>query len=86
MEGHLSDSIALDLIELHDEAFYIWRSLALGQKEEVTRQRFDLLLERLGENLPLYCLFFKCDTETGDKIQAPLRWLRQQVAPVGIEF
>jgi hypothetical protein len=86
LEARVNDPVALDLIELHDEAFYIWRWLALEKKEGPARQRFERLLQRLGGNLPLYCLFFKCDTETGDKIQAPLRWLRQQVAEVGVEF
>jgi hypothetical protein len=33
--------------------------------------------ERAGANLRLYYLFFKCDTQTGDKTQAPLRWFEE---------
>ena len=33
--------------------------------------------------LQLYYLFFKCDTQTGDKTQAPLKWFEREVP--GIE-
>jgi hypothetical protein len=74
MEQHLQDANLLDVIELHDEAFYIWRMQTLEKRLDEAQQRLENLLTRLGGSLPLYYLFYKCDTQTGDKIQAPLYW------------
>ncbi len=78
------DSSTLDVTELHDEAFYSWRMIHLAQKVEKGQARFQHLLDRIGGNLQLYYLFFKCDTRTGDKIQAPLKWFESEVE--GIEL
>jgi hypothetical protein len=79
MENFISEKPILDIIELHDEAYYVWRFLFLQNKPDLAWSRFDSLLKRLDKHLPLYFLFFKCDTQTGDKIQAPLRWFEQQL-------
>ena len=71
--------VLLDIIELHDEAFYIWRQLKLKGDADGAMPRLEKLFARLGENLPLYFLFFKCDTETGDKVLAPLHWFQATV-------
>lgn len=84
MEAHTSDPTLLDLIELHDEAFYIWRAAHLENQPLAAKLRLERLLDALGDNLPLYFDFYKCDTQTGDKVQAPLYWFEQVVmAKVG---
>lgn len=80
MENYIDDPILLNIIELHDEAFYIWRGLAIEHQSPTALQRLDGLLEALGNNLELYFYFFKCDTQTGDKVLAPLFWFEQVVA------
>ncbi len=80
MEAHISDAALLDIIELHDEAFYCWRNAHLESQPLIATLRLEKLLERLGDNLPLYFDFYKCDTQTGDKVQAPLYWFEQVVA------
>ena len=74
MEGYTSDAVVLDVIETHDDAYYKW----LAQRRRPSpHSQLDSLLSRVGHCLQLYYLFFKCDTQTGDKIQAPLRWFEQ---------
>lgn len=83
MEQFTTDTSILDIVELHDEAFYAWRCIFVYQLPQEGQARLERLLRRLGDNLQLFYLFFKCDTETGDKIQAPLHWF-EAVVP-GIE-
>jgi hypothetical protein len=83
MEQFTADTSILDIVELHDEAFYAWRCIFVYQLPQKGQARLQRLLGRLGSNLQLYYLFFKCDTETGDKMQAPLRWFETTVP--GIE-
>ncbi|MCU0347798.1 MAG: hypothetical protein MUC59_12730 [Saprospiraceae bacterium] len=79
MEAHISDPILLDIIELHDEAFYCWRAANLENQPDTAAKRLEKLLDTIGDNLPFYFDFYKCDTRTGDKIQAPLYWFEQIV-------
>lgn len=79
MENYTEDEGLLDLIELHDEAFYIWRQMELKNDKAGASARLERMMSRLGEKLNLYFLFFKCDTETGDKILSPLRWFENVV-------
>lgn len=73
-----SNQRVLDLVEWHDEAYYCWRLEALHGRAHRSRQRLDVLLERFGKDMPLYYRFFVCDTRTGDKNLAPLRWFRER--------
>lgn len=82
MEQHLSDEGLLDIIELHDEAYYAWRMQFLHHESDAGQQRMQRLLDRLGDYRQLYYLFFKCDTLTGDKILAPLRWFEHSVEEI----
>lgn len=83
-EAFINDEGLLDLIELHDEAYYCWRmTYQYGKKEEGTK-RLERLLVKINGNLQLYYLFFKCDTRTGDKNQAPLDWFENTIP--GIEI
>jgi hypothetical protein len=81
---HCDDEPVLDIVELHDEAYYCWRSAYLSQAPEVAEQRLRSLLERLGDNLQLYYIFYKCDTLTGDKTPAPLKWFEKTVPQLDI--
>ncbi|MEY3052490.1 MAG: hypothetical protein RLY31_2275 [Bacteroidota bacterium] len=87
MESRLDNPLLLDVIELHDEAFYIWRLLHLHHEREQAHRRLDRLLGRMAYGMNMYYLFYKCDTQTGDKTQRPLRWfaglLRQLELPAG---
>lgn len=74
MEGYTSDTVVLDVIETHDDAYYKWLS---QRRRPSPHSQLDSLLSRVGHCIQLYYLFFKCDTQTGDKIQAPLRWFEQ---------
>lgn len=81
MEAYTSDPVVLDVIETHDDAYYKWLS---QRRRPSPHSQLDSLLTRVGHCLQLYYLFFKCDTQTGDKTQAPLRWF-ESVAE-GIEI
>ena len=83
LEKYTEDSAILTITEMHDEAYHAWRLLALVKNQERSELRLENLLNRVGDNIQLYYLFFKCDTQTGDKIQAPVRWFERTVA--GIE-
>jgi len=84
MENHTDDTVVLDIIETHDEAYYIWLNARHDQAITIARHTsLDALLQRLEHCLQLYYLFFKCDTQTGDKTQAPLKWFEKTIE--GIE-
>ncbi|MEL6926481.1 MAG: HD domain-containing protein, partial [Bacteroidota bacterium] len=53
----IDDAILLDIIELHDDAYYSWRLTHLYNQPERGQQRLERLLERVGERLQLYYLF-----------------------------
>ncbi len=84
LQKYTEDAALLDLIELHDEAYYSWRYTHLYAQEERGEQRLERLLNQIGDNLQMYYLFFKCDTRTGDKNQAPLDWFENTIS--GIEI
>ncbi|NJK83710.1 MAG: hypothetical protein HC912_07715 [Saprospiraceae bacterium] len=81
---YTNDEAVLTITELHDEAYYIWRSIKLYQEQEKGLQHYQALMSKLGEHLQLYYLFFKCDTKTGDKIQAPLIWFEEEINNIEI--
>lgn len=84
MKHYIDDQLTLNIIAHHDEAYYVWRGLELEKgKEEISRKRLAELLRIMGEDLQLYYYFFKCDTQTGDKNQASLRWFEKEIS--GIE-
>lgn len=77
-EQFITDKTVLDIIELHDEAYYCWRLEVLKDEPEQAAARFTKLLKRIGYCLQLYYIFFKCDTRTGDKTQAPVKWFEKK--------
>lgn len=82
-EQFIDDPVVLEIIELHDEAYYCWRMQHLYQQPEAGLRRLRKLLARIDDQLQLYYLFFKCDTCTGDKNPAPLHWFERTIP--GIE-
>ena len=77
-ERFIDDDEILDIIELHDEAYYCWRWENKYSKPEIAKRRKQNLLDRIGkENMQLYYMFFKCDTQTGDKTQEPVAWFEK---------
>ncbi|HQU57624.1 MAG TPA: HD domain-containing protein [Saprospiraceae bacterium] len=83
LEQYTDDQAILDITELHDEAYYAWRLQFLYHEPRAGEDRLQHLLDVMGDNLQIYYLFFKCDTQTGDKNQAPLKWFESTVK--GIE-
>lgn len=74
LAGYYRGPRALELVEWHDEAYYCWRLEALYHRPSRSRQRLDALLARFEGEVEFYYRFFVCDTRTGDKNLAPLRW------------
>jgi len=83
METYTSDRAILDVIETHDDAYYAWLAVRHEHWPEGKDKSLAHLLKRMNYCLQLYYLFFKCDTQTGDKTQAPLKWFEREVP--GIE-
>ena len=84
LSKYTDEKILLDVTALHDEAYYAWRAIHLYDKEESGKKRMNDLLETVGEDLQLFYLFFKCDTQTGDKVQAPVRWFEETVKGIDV--
>lgn len=80
----VSDEKLLELVELHDEAYYVWRLTHLYQNLAEAEHRLKMLRDRLGDYWQLYYLFFKCDTATGDKNPAPLVWFEQTMEDIQV--
>ena len=71
---YVDDEPLLWLVELHDEAYYAWRLAHLYNRLGESQERIRNIRAKCGAYWQLYYLFFKCDTCTGDKNPAPLRW------------
>jgi hypothetical protein len=67
------DKVVLNLLELHDEAYYAWRFHKAGCFGECER-RLEKIVKYLNNDLQLFYAFFKCDTSTGDKDPTPVFW------------
>lgn len=80
MESYTSDKVVLDIIETHDDVYYKWLS---ERRKPSPHQPLGPLHSRVGYCWQFYYIFFKCDTQTGDKTQAPLRWF--EATAQGIE-
>lgn len=77
-ENHISDGHVLDVIELHDEAYNAWVK-GMNSDWEKAETRLEKLLDRLGDALPLYCVFYRCDNETGNKRQDNYVWFENHI-------
>lgn len=74
VEPMLHDLGVLDVIEWHDEAYNAWRLIERKRKWARAESRARDLAVRLGDELPLYMAFFRCDNETGSKGPASVLW------------
>jgi len=72
-ERFTDDETALEVIELHDVAYALWRRFG-GPRDAEARERAHHLVDRLGERIELYRIFYRCDTLTSGKDPAPLAW------------
>lgn len=84
MENFSDDKLLLDLIEFHDEAYHIWLALKIRKNIEVGTKKLEVLKNRFADNMQLYYLFFKCDTETGDKNPAPVKWFEETFENISV--
>ncbi len=75
-----SDSVIVDILRRHDDAYYCWKLFALQNQPEQAFKRLDWLMDKVGYCLQLYYTFFVCDTDTGDKTQAPVKWFEQNIS------
>jgi hypothetical protein len=83
-EKFTENQAILNIIELHDEAYYIWKLQRKPLQKKAAQKRLDNLLLRLDNNLQLFYLFFKCDTQTGDKTQVPITWFEETIKNIDI--
>lgn len=83
-ERYINDEIVLNIIQHHDEAFYSWRMQYVFQDEEKGERRMQKLLNNISDYLQTFYLFFKCDTQTGDKNQKPIKWFEETVANIEV--
>jgi hypothetical protein len=79
LENIVTDVTTLDLVEFHDEAYYAWRHFFVDRKVELAQKRLGFLKEKFSDKMNLFSTFFKCDTNTGDKIMAPVKWFEIQM-------
>lgn len=82
---YTDDPALLVVAELHDEAFHCWCLKYIHNQEELYEKRLKNLLDRLGDHLQLYYLFFKSDTLTGDKNLTPLKWFEANISNINIQ-
>ena len=82
LKKYTREKALLEVTLRHDDAYYAWRAIHLYDKAESGTRRMQELIRVLGEDLQLYYLFFKCDTQTGDKVQAPVRWFEKTVSDI----
>ncbi|MBK8556412.1 MAG: hypothetical protein IPL65_11880 [Lewinellaceae bacterium] len=81
MEQFSDDAVLLTILETHDDAYYVWNSERRGFLLDFDNEQKTLpdLMTRIAGFEQLYYLFFKCDTQTGDKTQASLVWFEKRV-------
>ena len=83
LEPYTSDRAVLDVISTHDDAYYSWLDARHASPQESPNGRsIEHLLRTVGHCLQLYYTFFKCDTQTGDKTQAPVKWFEKTVEEI----
>ncbi len=82
IEQFTEDPAVLLITELHDEAFYCWRTRHIFNQPAEGEERLSRLLRQIRPFLQLYYSFFWCDTRTGDKNQTPLIWFEDCVPEI----
>lgn len=87
LERYVDDELLLNVVELHDDAYYAWRLAHLYHDLPKSNERIRIVRERVGHYWQLFYLFFKCDTCTGDKNPAPLAWFEDTMEDIElVEF
>lgn len=84
LEQFTDDPDLLEIVELHDEAYHLWKA---GQRDggwATVEAGTRALLERLGPRLPLYQLFYRADNESGNKAAEPLDWFDEFCGRFGL--
>jgi hypothetical protein len=85
MEKYTQDEAVLDIIAFHDDAYYAWLNARHDSPQaDMEQKSLKSLFAKIGYCIQLYYLFFKCDTQTGDKTQASLKWFEKNIE--GIEY
>ena len=80
-EKFIKNNDLLKIIELHDEAYNAWSK---GDRKNdwtgAEKRANDLLCKlTLEDILDLYLTFYRCDNETGNKIQECYAWFKEQI-------
>ncbi|HMX40563.1 MAG TPA: hypothetical protein PK971_12935 [Saprospiraceae bacterium] len=85
LEPYTHDRTVLDIVAMHDDAYYIWLDARHALPSAPPNGKsLHKLLHDTAHCLQLYYTFFKCDTQTGDKTQAPVRWFEGSVKGIRI--
>ena len=84
LERYVDDELLLNVVELHDDAYYAWRLAHLYHELAKSDERIRIVRERVGDYWQLFYLFFKCDTCTGDKTPAPLTWFEDTMEGIDV--
>lgn len=84
LERYVDDQLLLNVVEMHDDAYYAWRLAHLYHKPGQAKKRITKVRQRVGAYWQLFYLFFKCDTCTGDKNPAPLTWFEATMSDIEI--
>lgn len=83
LEPYVQDQVVLDIIGMHDDAYYVWLNARHCPPHDPPNSKtLPGLLHNIGHCLQMYYTFFKCDTRTGDKTQAPVKWFEQCIAGI----
>lgn len=78
-EKYIDDISILDIIELHDEAYLSWRNGYYTGNWHRAESRLNTLIDRLGDNLELYTLFYRADNNINGKSREPLVWFETKL-------
>lgn len=73
---YIHDQGVLDCILLHDNVYYAWLAAEHGLPD-IAAKFLRKTEKRMGKDMLLYHLFFKCDTLTGDKTLTPVHWFEE---------
>jgi hypothetical protein len=85
MEQYTDEAAVLDVISFHDDAYYAWlKARQEPASPDLQHKTLQDLFSRIGYCRQLYYLFFKCDTQTGDKTQASLKWFEKHAEGIDI--
>ena len=73
-ERYWDDLPALEVIELHDDAYIAWRCGDRSGDWDTARSMAQELLDRLGPNLALFMRFYRADNEVEGKSSEHREW------------